>query len=320
MIADQEKRGILAIALMAAFADGTKSDSERASVKSVADGLEVGGSVSMSGILSEVMLRRIDAAGAAALLQTEEARHLAFEVAAQVCDADGLRSPAETAFLEQIGQLLQLSPQQQEEALQAPDALAATPIAAGVAQSLPVPASLSATATGPDSNAIQETIRNHAILCGALELLPQSLAGMAVIPMQMKMVHRIGQLHGQTLGQDHIKDFLATLGVGLTSQFLEGFARKLFGGLLKRSVGKWAGKVGKAGASVAMSFVTTYAIGQVAHRYYSGGRKLDRETLRSSYQDALQQAQSLQSQYMPAMEQKAAGLDLTKVLGMVRGQ
>jgi len=32
----------------------------------------------------------------------------------------------------------------------------------------------------------------------------------------------------------HIKDFLATIGVGMTSQVLENYARKLLGGLGRR--------------------------------------------------------------------------------------
>ena len=78
-------------------------------------------------------------------------------------------------------------------------------------------------------------ILNYSILNGALELLPQSLASMAIIPLQMKMVYRIGKSHGYELDRGHIKDFIATLGVGLTSQYVEQFGRKLVGGLLGRS-------------------------------------------------------------------------------------
>ena len=42
-------------------------------------------------------------------------------------------------------------------------------------------------------------ILNYSILNGALELLPQSMASMAIIPLQMKMVYRIGKEHGYEL-------------------------------------------------------------------------------------------------------------------------
>ena len=79
---------------------------------------------------------------------------------------------------------------------------------------------------------LDKSILNHALLNGALELLPQSWASMAIIPMQVKMVYSIGKAHGVALDPGHIKEFIATAGVGLTGQYLEQFGRKLLGGLL----------------------------------------------------------------------------------------
>jgi uncharacterized protein (DUF697 family) len=109
------------------------------------------------------------------------------------------------------------------------------------------------------------------LLNGALELLPQSWASMAIIPLQIKMVYGIGKAHGVALDQGHIKEFIAAAGVGLTSQYLEQFGRKLLGGLLGKAAGKTFGKLGGAATGMAFSFATTYALGQVAKRYYAGG-------------------------------------------------
>ena len=49
---------------------------------------------------------------------------------------------------------------------------------------------------------------------------------MAIIPLQIKMVYGIGKTHGYELDQGHIRELLATLGVGLTSQYLEQTGRK----------------------------------------------------------------------------------------------
>ena len=87
---------------------------------------------------------------------------------------------------------------------------------------------------------------------------------MAIIPLQMKMVYRIGTSYGAELDQGHIRELLATLGVGLTSQYLEQFGRKLLGGLFGKAAGKMAGRVGRTATGVAFSFATTYALGQVA--------------------------------------------------------
>ncbi len=72
---------------------------------------------------------------------------------------------------------------------------------------------------------------------GEFELLPQSWASMAIIPLQIKMVSEIGKTHGYELDQGHIRELLATLGGGLTSQYLEQTGRKLLGGLLGKAAG-----------------------------------------------------------------------------------
>ena len=126
-------------------------------------------------------------------------------------------------------------------------------------------------------------ILNYSILNGALELLPQSLASMAIIPLQMKMVYRIGKAHGFELDRGHIKDLLATLGVGLTSQYVEQIGRKLLGGLLGKIGGGLLGGLGSATTGAAFSFATTYALGQVAKRYYAGGRTIDAAGLQQAF-------------------------------------
>src|SRR5262249_44745322 len=111
-------------------------------------------------------------------------------------------------------------------------------------------------------------ILNSAILTGALELLPHSLATMAIIPVQLRMVYRIGQQHGFELSRGHIQDFLATVGVGLTSQMVEGFARKLMRNVARTLGGRLLGGVASTATGSAVAFGTTYALGQVAKKYY----------------------------------------------------
>jgi uncharacterized protein (DUF697 family) len=115
-----------------------------------------------------------------------------------------------------------------------------------------------------------QMVLNYAILNGALELLPESLATMAITPLQMKKVHRIGKAHGDELDRWRIKDLLAAAGVGLTSQVVEGDARRLPGGLLGKPGGGMMKSAGQQVASSAMSFATTWALGTRAARYYCG--------------------------------------------------
>jgi hypothetical protein len=165
---------------------------------------------------------------------------------------------------------------------------------------------------------LDRSILNYAILNGALELLPQSWASMAIVPLQIKMVYSIGQAHGVALDQGHIKEFIAAAGVGITSQYVEQMGRKLLGGLLGTVLGGLGRGAGSAGAGMAMSFATTYALGQLAVRYYGGGRQMNTQLLRDTYQDLLGPARQMQGALLPQMQERARTLDVSKVLDMVR--
>ncbi|HRI93754.1 MAG TPA: GTPase, partial [Accumulibacter sp.] len=165
---------------------------------------------------------------------------------------------------------------------------------------------------------IDQAILNASILNGALELLPESLSTMAIIPLQMKLVYRVGKSYGFELDRGHIKDFLATLGVGLTSQYLEQAGRKLLGGLLGKIGGGFLRGLGKQAVSSGMSFASTYALGHVARRYYAGGRSFSSEMLRSSFDSMLGEAKSLHRRYLPEIQARARTLDSAKIIDMVR--
>ena len=335
-----EQKSILTIALLAAFADGSKGDAERAEVRRVAESLAAP-ELNLAALYQDVLLKRVGLASAVAGLSSPELRQLAFELAVGVCDADGLRNEQETRFLAELGQALGLSQPQMAEPAATADALATVPLdelpaaapaaaAAASAATAATAATATATATaaapGPVVAAVpvrsdaelDQTILNYSILNGALELLPQSMASMAIIPLQMKMVYRIGKAHGYELDRGHIKDLLATLGVGLTGQYLEDIGRKLVGGLLGRAAGRMAGSLARGATGVAFSFATTYARGPVAKRYYAGGRTMSAQMLKDAYGSMVGQARGLQSQYMPQIEQQARTVDVGKIVQMVR--
>jgi hypothetical protein len=105
----------------------------------------------------------------------------------------------------------------------------------------------------------------------------------------------------------------------MTSQLLEQAGRKLLGGFLGKMAGGMARGVGNQAVSSGMSFASTYALGQVAKRYYAGGRSLSTQMLKDSYASVMQEGRQLQTQYLPAIQEKARTLDVTKILAMVRG-
>ncbi|RKR29647.1 uncharacterized protein (DUF697 family) [Acidovorax sp. 93] len=326
---DQQK-SILTIALLAAFADGNKDDAEREEIRRIAQSLAGdAGMADLPRIYQDVLLRRTSVQAAVQALSDPMHRQLAYEMAVCVCDVDGRQTAAEREFLNGLKTALQLGAPQTDAFDREADAIvdvAEKAVPLSVPLSVPVSAPIAipvATAAAAPSSALDaeldKSILNYALLNGALELLPQSWASMAIIPMQVKMVYGIGKAHGVELDQGHIKEFIAAAGVGMTSQYLEQFGRKLLGGLLGRAAGRTIGGLGSAATGMAFSFATTYALGQVAKRYYAGGRVMSTAMLRDTFQNLLGPAKQMQSQYLPQIQQKAATLDAGKIMAMVRG-
>jgi len=302
----EQQRAILAVCLMAAAADNYQDDRERAAVQRVADSL--GGAD-----LEEIARGSGDLASIVAALATQEDRQQAYDAAVGIVNADGAASMREREFLARLSQALGLNASASQSLAQQASAVA------GVSPSSNALDGALVSAVPATGAALDAMILNYSILNGALELLPQTLASMAIIPLQMRMVYRIGKAHGFELDQGHIKDLLATLGVGLTSQYLEQFGRKLVGGLLGKIGGGLLGGLGSASTGAAFSFATTYALGQVAKRYYAGGRTIDTAGLQQSFSEMLGRAKQLQGNYTAQIAEQARSLDLNKVMSAIRG-
>lgn len=312
----EQQQAILTIALLAAFADGINDDREREEIRRLAESLgSEPGAPNLAGLYREVLLKRVDLT-AAAVLNDPKHRQLAYEMAVCVCDADGSTTEAERQFLTELSRTLSL-----DAGVTDPLNRQAAAMADLIETAAPVTASASVVAATPNipEAELDRSILNYAILNGALELLPQSWASMAVIPLQIKMVYGIGKIHGYELDQSHIRELLATLGVGLTSQYLEQFGRKLLGGLLGKVTGGMGKQLGQAATGVAFSFATTYALGQVARRYYAGGRQMNTTLLQESFQNLLGPAKEMQARLLPQIQQKASSLDMGQIMTMVRG-
>lgn len=312
-----ETQAIVTVSLLAAFADGDKHERERAEIKRIADGLSQADGIHLPTLYQDVLMKRVTLASVVPALASNDARQLAYEMAVCVCDADGAQSAAEQAFLSELGRALQINAPAATEFRQQAEAMASASLA-GAAAAVGA-AGAPAAAASIDHAALDAAILNAAIVNGALELLPETLSTMAIIPLQMKLVYRIGKAHGYELDGGHVKDFLATAGVGLTSQYLEQAGRKLLGGLLGKLGGGLLRGVGNQAVSSGMSFASTYALGHVAKRYYAGGRTLSAQMLKDTYTSVTQQAQGLYNQHLPAIQQRARTLDAGKVMAMVRG-
>lgn len=315
-----EQQALVTLALFAALADGNNTDAERAEIKRVADSLSSAGEMNIAAIYQDVTAGRTRIDTAVQALQGAEARRVGYETAVAVCNADGALSTAERQFLSTLAARLGLDGAQAAGVTATSESLATAPLATVSAlEPPPLPKSSGTAAPAPNAAEQDKLILNYAILNGALELLPDTLASMAIIPLQMKLVYRIGQQYGYELDRGHIKDFLATAGVGLASQYLERAGVKLigkvFGGGL---IGGLIGGLAKQAVSSGFSFASTYALGHLAKRYYAGGRTFSTAVIQDTYRNLLGEARALEGQYLPAMREKAASINVADLLREVR--
>ncbi len=318
-----EQRSLLTICLMAAFADGLQDDREREAVKRLSDTLAGPNEApQLASVYQEVLLNRVDLAQVAATLTDPAHRQLAYELAVCVCDADDATNDSEQRFLDELKRALGLAGDDAVRVESAAHSIATAPLSAAAAKMSPALAASSSlgdnTPDVPEAE-LDSYILNHAIVNGALELLPQSLASMAIIALQIKLVYRIGKAYGHELDKGHIKELMATAGVGLTSQYVEQIGRKLVGGLLGGIAGGLGRGLGRVATGAAFSFASTYALGQLAKRYYAGGRNMSPALVRQTYESLLSQAKQLQSLHASEIQQKARSLDIGEVVSLARG-
>lgn len=329
MLRPTEAEAVVTLALMSALSDGRSDPTEREQLKSLLETLASDEQMpSLASIHQRVVLKQVKTSDLIGALESPGARAMAFEIAVCVADADGRITPKEQEFLDNLEKRLGLDHadavafEREAEAIMLADPTVDREIDL-VTPEVPkrlAPVPKPSTPAGPDPAETDRIVLKYAILNGALELLPQNLATMAILPLQTRMVYTIGKRHGYTLGVGHIKEFIATLGLGATSQMLENFARKALGKLAKKHMGKTAGTVVKHATGPMMTFASTFAIGRVAEAYYRGGRVMSAVDLRSLFQRDLASGRALYEQHRSSIEQQASTLDAGRVLDLVRGK
>lgn len=342
-MSNTENQAIMTVAVMAAFADGSKHATERKQLDAIASSLGLDNKVQLLQIDQAVLLQQTALDEIIQDLSSVGSKQLAYELALGVCEADGSISAIEKQFLDQLKTSLQLTDdtsltetstalsqthlsdanqqafnQQLNDLSLSADALSA----AAVKSVKPIDAAL--------AEQLNARILKAAIINGALELLPQTAASMAIIPLQTRLVYGIGKDFGYELDKGHIKDLLTTVGVGVTSQYLEqagikllgtvlGSLRSSLGGKLGKNLTGMIGKVGNQAISSGMSFASTYALGHVAKEYYASGRQFSPQVLKDAYARLIHDGVALQPQYQTQIQQQAKSLDLAKIMQMVKG-
>jgi len=296
---------IAQIALMAAMADGEISADEQRELGAVATRLGVPAATTA---LDQPRAAQQGLGVLAASLSDADARRTAYEVALAVCSVDGPPNGPEQTFLSALHGALGLAPAATHEFEDQLRLLGAAPVAGA----------LPPGTAGADD--LDQHILQQAMLTAALELLPDRLANLAILPLQLRLVHEVGQRHGQQLDADQVKDLVATFGLGAAAQLVEGMVRKVLGGVASGVLGGLLGGATGVAAGAAVTFAATYALGHAAKQYYAQGRKLSPEDLRALFTRFQGEAQALVPQLSGQIQSLAQQTRLPDVLAQLRGR
>jgi uncharacterized protein (DUF697 family) len=301
---------IITIAAQAAVVDGTRSETELAEISAAARRL---GLANADAIVQQAATSPEDVKTLAAGLSSEAARRAAYEIAVAVCNAEGFANEKEVTFLQELSAALGTSAATGEMS-------AVASVAALSSQVLPPPVPSSATAAPPAPGELDAMILDQAILTAALEILPDRLSNMAILPLQLRMVYTIGQRHGQTLDAAQVKDLAATFGIGAAAQFMESIVRKTFGSLAGGLLGNMLGGATGMAAGAAVSFTATYALGHASAQYYAQGRQLSTADMKALFMRFQKEAETLFPKVQDRVQSVARGTNLQSVLGTLRGR
>jgi uncharacterized protein (DUF697 family)/tellurite resistance protein len=293
---------LIAIAMLAARADGSTGSAEEKAVAAVVQRI---GSPDVTQLASQVAAGQLRVADLASRLSDDEARRTAYEGALAICRADGVLNGQEQTFLDELRSALGLSADDAAAAAQAVGAIADAPVAE--------------VHTGaPPSGPLDDFILNQAILTGAVEILPDRLANLAILPLQLRLVYQIGQRHGQKLDVNQVKDLAATLGLGAAAQGVEGVVMKLLGGLAGGLLGGMVGGAARVATGAVITFATTYALGHTADHYYEQGRRLGAADLKALFGRFQEDAKTIYPKVEQRIRTQASSLNLQSLLGGLR--
>jgi uncharacterized protein (DUF697 family)/tellurite resistance protein len=289
----QDAQTIVAIAALAAMADGMQSDAERTSIAQAA--LRLGLSHD-DGLGQSALKGTVNVGALVARLSGDEARVAAYDAAAAVCHADGQVNAGESAFLSELLRALGAS-------VPAP---AASP--SGVAPAAPPPA----------DNEVETFILDQAMLTAACDVLPDALSSMAIMPLQLRLVYSIGKRHGQQFSMAQAKDLLAAFGIGTAGHMMEGIVRGVLGGVGGSLLGGLLGGAAGVAAGSAVTFATTYALGHAAEQYYAQGRELSAADLHALFQRFRGEASTIFPRVEGRVRELAAGTNFGTLLAGLR--
>jgi uncharacterized protein (DUF697 family)/tellurite resistance protein len=303
---EHDHEPIVTVAFLAALADGRTTPEEHTELRAALSRLGV---TDVDAVAQRGAGARAPLAELARRLSDDDARRLAYETALVVCHADGPLNRQEADFLSALRSALGLAPATMAEMEQSAAGLA------GAQSTGPVEVGSGAP---PSDDTLDRMILQQAMITSAVELLPDKLANVVILPLQLRLVYQIGQHYGQKLDANQVKDLAGALGLGAAAQVMEGVVRKLVGGVAGGLFGGLIGGAGGLAAGAAVTFAATYALGHVAKQYYAQGRRLSTADLRDLFRRFQEDAKGIFPKVQDEIQTQAKTLNLRSLVDGLR--
>jgi uncharacterized protein (DUF697 family) len=248
-----EKEGLasLRVLVCVAKANGELAPEKRTTLENAFTGLEMPANSTPRSVLDE----KIDLDAQLRLFTTPDSRESLYQSALGMIHVVGVPTPAEQKMLDHIRTTLQISEDKASLVRRILDGAKETVLPSSI-QPVSDPV-LRATE-------IKSDVLKYSVLSGALGAFPipgLSIAtDLAVVCLQVKLVRDIGQRWGHKVDKQAAASLLGGLGLGTGARIAVSNLAKL--------IPVWGSAVGATA-----SFASTWALGQIADKYFESGMK-----------------------------------------------
>jgi uncharacterized protein (DUF697 family) len=306
-----DRVGLLKLVLSAAWAGMSAEVEEQSQLRRVAETLSPAAGENLALALRDIALQRLPLEEIAAGLARPELQSHAYELAVCVCNADSAHSDREHAFLEHLRVALALDVRTARTFERQADAIIGVPLQSD-------PGRVPAGAAYPvDTAQLDRLVESQAILEAALAARAQPLALLCTVPLQMKLIYRIGKAYGHELDREQTKRLMSALGIEPVSQYVESSGRMILAGVFDRP----SIRLGREQAAViaAIHFARMCALGDVARQVYGAPEEAP-NSLHDAYGQAVGRARPSFEAHMPQIEARARQIAVNELIDVIKQQ
>ena len=262
--AENEALASLRVLVCVARADGEPAPEKRAFHEDAFTELHMPAGVTPKSLFDE----KIDLDVQLLHFTTTESRESLYHSAVGLVHVAGVSTPAEQKMLDHIRETLQISDEK---------ASLARRIFEGAKDTV-LPSNILATNEAAlRATEVKSDVTKYSVLSGVLGAVPiPGLAiatDLAVVGVQVKLVRDIGQRWGHRVDKQAAASLMGGLGLGTGMRIAVSNLAKL--------IPAWGSVVGAT-----TSFASTWALGQIADKYFEGGMQADKATLKSDFKAA----------------------------------